>query len=299
MAAACSKRFVQIVSALISLQYIYWAHSFGMQTIGKGEYGPPDVLVAQLRVLGLRDPNLQLLAGNNLTFGLMKNGCPILSLQAAFGRGTLIVNTSTHFDGYYISISDGAAAADPVRWVVEVLSTSSEGSGRWKAVGPFTWNPNSFEQVVYPTPLPRKKHLEMDLRPSWTWLLAEVGARAVSACGWLFYSLAGVLRWEKTAVMSVSGLYAVSAVILCFAAACLWEEGGWWSAAVAAEHWLMEAVIDIILAGVFCSFQQRLVVALIACAVLKIAAKVSSKSLAILIDCNCNVLMFTFFNSFG
>jgi hypothetical protein len=91
--------------------------------------------------------------------------------------------------------------------------------------------------------------------------------------------MAGVLRWERTAVVSVSGLYAVNAVILCFAAACLWEEGDWWSAAIAAEHWLMEAVVDIILAVVFCSFRQRLVVALIICALLKIAAKVS-KSLA-------------------
>ena len=69
-------------------------------------------------------------------------------------------------------------------------------------------------------------------------------------------------------------------VMLCFAAACLWEEGDWWSAAVAAEHWLMEAVIDIILAVVFCSFQQRLVVSLIFCSVLKIAAKVSRTSQA-------------------
>jgi hypothetical protein len=279
MATACSKPFVQFVSAMISLQYIYWAYIFAIQTIGTGEYGQPDVLIARFRVLGLRDSNLPLLAGNNVTFGLLKNGCPIRSSHhtTASGRNNLSVNNSTHFDGYFMEITDGTAAADPVRWVLEIQSTSSnlEGtSGQWTAVGPSTWKANSFQSEVYPTPVPRRERLYIDLRPSWTWLLAEVGVRAISACGWLFYCFAGILRWDQAAVVSVSGLYAIDAVILCFSAACLWEEGHWWSADVAAEHWLMEAVIDIVLAVVFCSFQQLMVVVLICCSVLKIAAKV-------------------------
>jgi hypothetical protein len=55
----------------LSLHYIYWAHSFGTKIIGKREYEQPNVLVAQLKVLGLRDPNLPLMAGNNVAFDLL------------------------------------------------------------------------------------------------------------------------------------------------------------------------------------------------------------------------------------
>ncbi len=290
VAAASTKRSVQLASAIIALYYIVLAFSFGKQIGINSENGPPEICAVRLRVLVLRDPGLHLIEGNNLTFGLMKNGCPIHSLTPAFGSSnlpaSLVLNTEEpmHFDGYFIEIPHGPTAADPVRWIVEVCRGSKgihddgDGvgcSGQWKAVSASDWDAPTtmgqlFQKVDYPTSLRRGERMVLELRHPWTWVLAEVGGRSALAYGWLVYCLAGFLRREQAAVVSLSGLYALDAVMLSIAAGGSWEEGDWRSAV----SWMIEAIVDIFMAVVFCSLRQRLIGVLICCGVLKLFGKV-------------------------
>ena len=154
------------------------------QLAGGSEFGPPAVRAARIRVLGLRNPDLALDAGNNITFGLLENGCPVNpALQMAGDQGqasAVYLPPNAVANGYFLEISDGPDAADPVRWVVEVSGSgpsqsTADGGDQWRAVGASGWyGPypvgELFPQIAYPTPAQRGERVVVDCRPSWQWI---------------------------------------------------------------------------------------------------------------------------------
>ena len=257
------------------------------QLAGGSEFGPPAVRAARIRVLGLRNPDLALDAGNNITFGLLENGCPVNpALQMAGDQGqasAVYLPPNAVANGYFLEISDGPDAADPVRWVVEVSGSgpsqsTADGGDQWRAVGASGWyGPypvgELFPQIAYPTPAQRGERVVVDCRPSWQWLLAEVATSAVSAAGFLLYGVCGALQRERAAVASVFFLFALSAVLRIMAAAGSFAVADWRSA----TQWWAEALPDTLLTLSIAFFQRKIVFSAILFGLLKVLSSVMTR----------------------
>ena len=230
-----------------------------------------------MRVLGLRNPALPLDACNNFSFGLLENGCPLLSVERlAEDRpqvAEVLLSSDADTNGYFLKIPYGQADADPVRWIVEVSSAvfnqsavpvedSYSGDIMWRAVGASTWHGpypvgELYPQLNYPTPTLRGEEIIVDCRPSWTWLLAEVATNAVSVIGYFAYSVFGSLHRERLAIISLFILYSFSAALHIIAGAGSWAAGDWRSAV----QYLTEALPDVLLTLSVLCCQRKIIIA--------------------------------------
>jgi hypothetical protein len=106
------------------------------------------------------------------SFGLLWSGCRVEGgrrTEAQDGLVTLAFDDPVQANGYYFVTSNGTAAMDPVRWVVE----AAVGNGSWVSVGAGVWAMTSagvaypYPELAYPTPTARGETVWMDQRYSW------------------------------------------------------------------------------------------------------------------------------------
>ena len=271
----------------MAVYFLSWLSVLGWQLAGDSAFGPPAVRMARLRVLGLRDPTLPLGAANNVTFGLLRSGCPASNAQRLACGGPQVQAVSLPADsavnGYFLEVPDGPVQADPVRWIVEVSSAEPSSSSiqsegyDWRAVGASGWYgpyPTSelFPQLGYPMPTQRGLRVVMDCQPSWTWAAAEATPLAILTAGFLLFAISGYLRWERTAEASISALFALNAILHIIAGAGAWAAGDWRSSV----PWWMEALPEVLLTASIVFFQRRIVDTMTLFGVLKIVGKVCS-----------------------
>ena len=63
---------------------------------------------------------------NSLSFGLLRDGCRVISTQRTISGGALVmrnISEASHFNGYYITTTNiGPSSTDPIRWVLETMN---------------------------------------------------------------------------------------------------------------------------------------------------------------------------------
>jgi hypothetical protein len=300
VASASSKVIFQVISIAFGAMALYWLFFTLLQLADNSQYRlGPDAQMARLRVLGLRDQTLPLHRCNNLTFGFLRDGCPEHTRAGSLVRGDeecsfLLYPVPLGANGYYLNVSDGPAAADPLMWAVEVSGAAPDafdrrrsaggGPGQWQMIGASAWHGpypvgELFPNIEYLMPSRRGEEIFVDGRPSWPWLVAEVCIHAVIAAGWLAYAAFGWFQREWAAVGSMAGMFAALAVLHITAGAGACQASDWRSAA----GWWMEAVPEVLLAACIVLSQWRVIKALILSGALKIVAMVNPLSGSVLL----------------
>ncbi len=257
----------QLIVLGISLVYFYWAYSAISEALLDGTLRPPPRAV-RLSVLGLRNATVSPAAGNPLAFGLLRDGCVIPPASIASNGSSVTVVSLTALqprplaNGYFISIAAGGQAAkDPVRWAVEAQADGSDG---WLIVGASVQRGQGslaafFPHLAYPTPVAvpgSDVHVLVDGRPSWPWILAEVGTYSTAGCGLMVSVILAWIGQNCAVIWMVSSVFGSNAVLQLAAAAGSYaqREGGWRVSAVAFIYFAGNGVIAVML-----SVNERLI----------------------------------------
>ena len=211
----CSKRYFQIFFIAAAAFIVFLSDSSFSSIERNGNYPSGTV---RLRILELRDGGLPS-GAQILEAGVLLDGCrrlnPARSTANTMSLGIdgNITLGATPANGYFLVISCGDQAADPVRWVVEV--TSDNGSS-WLSVGASVWRPSDDgSQILFPwlrfntlTSMSNCSQVSpqtgasilADARPSISWMLGSLGDKLGYAFFFFSFFLAGVLGhagWMK------------------------------------------------------------------------------------------------------
>ena len=244
----------QLIALGITPLFLYWAYSEICEARLGGVFRPPPRAV-RLSILGLRDASLSPSAVNPLVFGLMHDSCSILPTSNASNESSVvsIAALQPFANGYFLSIAAGGAAArDPVRWVVEA---QANGSDRWSVVGASVWRGQGslaayFPQLAYLMPVAESGSgvlVAVDGRPSWPWILCG-GVSYSIACGGLMTSL--IFAWKHknwTVVWIMCSVFGSNAALQLAAAAGFYARGDWRASTVAFIYFAGNSVITVML----------------------------------------------------
>ncbi len=230
-----TKSVFQFISGSVAIYYMYWAYADIMEVVTSSTLwaSPRAVLFT---ILGLRDPLLQPSMGSSVIFGLMHNGCPIEPV-ANTSNGSAMISLSQRSvspNGYFLQIASwGLAANDTVQWRVDL---QSEEGDMWRTVGASVWRgygtlAKFFPRLAYPVPesssAVENVLIRVDMRPSWPWILTEVGTYAVAGLGWGICCLSGMTGRQRAARPAVSILFGVNSLLQAAAAAGYGSAGDW------------------------------------------------------------------------
>ncbi len=239
----------------------------------------------RLTILGLRDSALPAAYSSPLSFGLLRNGCPIAPTAAAI-NGSAIIAFDTPLvwaNGYYLDIAadgTGTQGHDPVQWVVEALSINSTG---WKIIGASQQLSlgsfaSFFPGLAYPTPLSARNgsmdgavRVAVDGRPDWVWIIQNIGVYAASFVGWISLAISGLVGRQGLAIWILICLFGCNCA-QCFASALAQNvAGSAWRETV--EIWLL-CCMDLATAGMLYWDESRAIVALFVYGVLNLGIQV-------------------------
>ena len=136
-------------------------------------------------------------------------------------------------DGYYFVTGTGDAALDPIRWVVQAAPAAAAGTaggtgaggdytaeaeGGWQTVGASGWRPGAggglewLPGLVFDTPEPRGRRVDVNLRPGWPAALRLGLPGAAWAAALAGSATAGALGREWAVRPALAGACVVGAV---------------------------------------------------------------------------------------
>ncbi len=268
MTVAATKLVFQFAAVAISLYFLYWTYASLLEAAAAGVF-QPQPLAIRLMIVGLRDTAVPPTVCNPVLFGLLRDGCNT-SAVANTSNGSAVVVLPTNVrdsrvNGYYLKISAGGPAArDPVQWIVEAQAAED---GIWLPVGASVSRGQGafatfFPSLQYPTPVSAKNQsvlVIVDRRPSWQWLLTDVGTYAIAGLGWLAYAAAGMTGRQLRAVGWLSGLFSCNSGLQAVAAVGYCAAGDW---RAGTEAWMNCAAV-LCMAVVLLSNERLVVKALI------------------------------------
>jgi len=214
---AATKPAFQMCSLLIAVVYLYWGYLASIQVASHGVYRQESSSI-RFSILGLRNPEIPVSAGNPVLFGLLLNGCKIGQDNSTL-NGTAILSfvKPVVANGYYLRIPEGSIFGDPVLWRVESFAES------WTTIGASVWRGQGdqaifYPHLAYPTPEQRNLQIKVDSRPSWQWFLSDVVICFTTSLGWLFFSISRHIKRQSAGVLIISALFGSNSLLQAAAA---------------------------------------------------------------------------------
>jgi hypothetical protein len=240
----------------ISLYYLYLANTEITEALFAGAFHPPPRTV-RLSVLGLRNSSLSPAAVNPLAFGLLHDGCVVPHASNA-SNGSAVVTllpATLHpvANGYYLTIAAGGTAErDPVKWVVEAQTHSSD---RWWVVGASVWRGQGslaayFPQLAYLTPVAVSGgavHVAVDGRPTWPWIVCGMVTYFIAGGGLMMSIIFARMHKCGAVVWIVCIVFGSNSLLQLAAAVGFYTQGEWRSSVVACIYCASNGVMAIML----------------------------------------------------
>jgi len=198
---------------------VFMTDRFGeaVQFARSSGFARPAPRFVRMTVLGLRNDRLNVFGGNNFTFCVLNNGCPVSTAAAvkvvASGNGSypavIAFDGAMDINGYSIQVSAGAVEADPVRWVVE---GSEDGRGAWTVMGASEWSRAGndlefFPSFAYDTPEKRPVEVVVDQQLSMAWIVGNPIARGLATLFWWITVFFGLTKWPGLAKMAFVSVF--------------------------------------------------------------------------------------------
>lgn len=273
LAVAASRPFFQSIFVAFALYELYRAIK-NSAVVGQGGMFVPPPHTVRLTVLGLRDPALSPALANPFSFGLLRNGCPLLPTAESV-NGTAIVSfgsPTVAANGYLLDIAGGASGQDPVRWIVHALSDLSNSSS-WKVIGTSEWQgldseATLYTEFVYSMPLAAANssrgdgmRVLVDGRVTWEWGLTYIGIYLVSFVGWTAFAASGCLGRQRAAKSIVICLFGTNALLLLASSVNQNVHGGSWRATAQNVAW---GCVDLVTAALLWWDESRAVLTIFA-----------------------------------
>jgi hypothetical protein len=222
----------QIIVAIISIYYTYWAYAGIAEAVTAGVFQPQPLSV-RLTILELRNKSVPPAEGNPVDFGLLFNGCK-LQQRANTSNGSAVVEFSSPVaaNGYFLQIPAGMLAAlHPVKWVVEA---QAEGHAGWWLVGASVRRglgtlASYYPNLAYPTPMGNGDGVLVvaDGQPDWPWILADIGTYIGAGAGWSLCVWAATIGRPWAVPGFMCSLFGINSILQAASAVGYYDAGNW------------------------------------------------------------------------
>ena len=202
-AAAASKQLFRAIFLVLSAYFFFRA---SVSTFGMEENGNSIINSFRFRVLRVRNSSLPSDVASISSVGLLRDGCPLISVGTELETYQINMLQATRINGYFFVTDNMSTQLDPVRWVAEAhLSNSSD----WIAIGASVWinlfvglglenpGPQLYPWISYPTPINRGFQVNLDMRPSWPQILVGLTWGYEWAACFLFAACASMVHREN------------------------------------------------------------------------------------------------------
>ena len=208
-----TKPIFQLTAVALSFYFLWCSFGNILEVMKSGALlGARPIRGVRFTVQGLRDNNLNIAAGNNFSFGFLRDGCPVGPSLNGSSAGPAIHRISEEVvaNGYFILVREGQPAADPVRWTVEVSAEyevalgndATEETEKWFLAGASMWKDfgslaTFYPHIAYQLPQARSMRVDVDLTPHWTWIIINIVEYIVPAVGWFSGGACGALTTAR------------------------------------------------------------------------------------------------------